>query len=254
MPLLIPTALMQARSGDKKIMLKQRRQKTSGHFGQIFFPITVLIQLAAILFFGLAVHAETWHIKPSSEVPIRTGQGTEYKILAVLPDGLKVELIEEIDPWAKVRTPGGTEGWMLKRYLSNDPPLSEMVNTLSAEKAGLKEKEEEISRKYDELITGYSQIEQEYNACLADRDDIRKKYQILQEDTADVIKIKQSLSDSDIVIQELRQKLEAVEQKNQNLKNNSAVKWFMAGGLVLILGWLIGLMAGRSSRKKSSLY
>lgn len=235
-------------------MLKQRRKKTSGRPWRIFFPITVLIQMTAVLFFGLAVHAETWYIKPSSEVPIRSGQGTEYKILAVVPDGLKVELIEEIDPWAKVRTPGGTEGWMLKRYLSGDPPLSEMVNTLSAEKAELKEKEEETSRKYDELISAYSQMEQEYNTCLADRDDIRRKYQTLQEDTADVIKIKQSLSDSGLEIHELRQKLAAVEQKNQNLKSNNSVKWFMAGGLVLILGWLIGLMTGRSRRKKSSLY
>ena len=87
-----------------------------------------------------------------------------------------VEIIEESDPWAKVRTPGGTEGWMLRRYLSSDPPPSEMVDILQTRNEELEKKEEETSRRYDELATAYSQMEQEYNACIADRENIKNKY------------------------------------------------------------------------------
>lgn len=207
-----------------------------------------------MLLAGSPVQAESWHIKPSSEVPIRSGQGTEYKILAVVPDGLRVELLEEIDPWARVQTPGGTEGWILKRYLTSDPPLSEIMTSVKAENKDLKQKEDETSRKYDELLAAYSQMEQEYNACLTDRDDIREKYQLLQEDTADVIQIKDNLSKATQENQEIRQTVTAVQQENKDLKNNSAVKWFLTGSFVLILGWLIGLLTGRSRKRKSSLY
>ena len=238
----------------QKIMLKQSRRNISAHLLHTFLPIAFLIPLTAVLCFGSAVLAESWYVKPSSEVPIRSGQGTEYKILAVVPDGLTVEILEEDDTWAKVRTPGGTEGWMLKRYLTSDPPPSIMLESLKKQKAELQKDEGEISSKFNELSSAYSQTEKEYNACLADRDDIRNKYQTLQEDTADVIKIKQNLTDTGIEMNELQQKLAAVEQENQNLKNNSTVKWFLAGGLVLILGWLIGLMTSRSRKRKSSLY
>lgn len=214
---------------------------------------------AFVLFLGFllpvpVLHAENWYVKPSSEIPIRAGQGTDYKILAVVPDGMMVELVEESDPWAKIRTPGGTEGWMLKRYLSNDPPLSEMVDVLRTRKNELETKEEETSRRYDELAEAYSRMEQEYNILLADRDNLKNKYESLQADTADVIKIKENLTNTANQLQETRQKMAVVARENESMKNNIAIKWFLAGGAVLILGWLIGLMTSRTRRKKSSLY
>lgn len=221
------------------------------HISCSFILYTLLVTM---FFLSTAARAEDWYVKPSAEVPIRSGQGTEFKILSVVPDGLMVEIVEESDPWVKVRTPGGTEGWMLKRYLSNDPPLSEMVDSLQSDNEKLAQLEEETSRKYDELLTAYTQMEQEYNACLADRDDLRNKYQALRNDTADVIKIKQNLSQATEEVEQIRQKMAEVEEQNRKLEKNMAIRWFMAGGLVLVLGWLIGLVTGRSRKRKSSLY
>lgn len=235
-------------------MLTQQKQKKSDHLLFFSSPAIIPMCLAALLFLWSAASAETLYVKPSSEVPIRSGQGTEYKILSVVPDGLMVEIIEESDPWAKVRTPGGTEGWMLRRYLSSDPPPSEMVDILQTRNEELEKKEEETSRRYDELATAYSQMEQEYNACIADRENIKNKYQMLQQDTADVIAIKENLDAANRQAEDARQQLAAIAQENQNMKNSIAIKWFMAGGGVLIIGWMIGLMTGRSRKRKSSLY
>lgn len=235
-------------------MLMEQKRKISDCLLLVFSPFAVLLSLAAVFVSLTAVHAETLYVKPSAEVPIRSGQGTEYKILSVVPDGLQVELLEENDPWARVKTPGGTEGWMLRRYLSEDLPPAELVGILRAQKEELERKEEETSRRYDELSTAYSQMEQEYNACIADREDIGNKYQTLQQDTADVIAIKENLDQANRELEENRQKLAAVLQENRNVKNSIAIKWFMAGGGVLLLGWLIGMMTGRSRKRKSSLY
>lgn len=216
--------------------------------------VTILVTLGAAWLFGSAALAGTWYVKPSAEVPIRSGQGTDYKILSVAPDGLKVELLQEDDPWAKVRTEGGTEGWMLKRYLSTEQPLSTVVDSLTAQKEKLEKRCEEISLKFNELSEVHARTEQELNTCIAQRDEIGQNYQTLKNDTADVIKIKQSLTTKVQEVQSISQRLTAVEQENKDLKRNTSLKWFLIGGFVLFVGWFIGMITGRAGKRRSSLY
>jgi len=231
------------------------QQKTSALTSKTASLFSLLILVAALFITGITVQAEeTWHIKPTTEVPIRSGQGTEYKILAVVPDGLSVELLEDQPPWVMVRTPGGTEGWMLKRYLSSDLPLSKQVETLRFQNSALEKKKTETSRKYEELLTAYTQMELEYNTCMAERNDIREKYQTLQEDATNVTQIREALTQTTREMKQVKQKLAATVEENQNLKKNVMVRWFLAGGAVLLTGWIIGLFTARSRKKRASLY
>jgi len=244
---------MQTRRGANETMLMKRMQNISDRLSDVFSSVPILLLLTAVLFSGSAVFAETWYVKPSTEVPIRSGQGTDYKILAVIPDGLRIELLEEEEPWAKVRTPGGTEGWMLKRYLSGDAPLSEIVTSLQTQKTGLETKNEEMDRQLVEVSAAHTRSEEELQVCVADRDKIRQEYQILREDTADVLKIKKNLEEKVQESQEARQQLAALEQKNNELRRNTSIMWFLAGGFLLIVGWIIGMMTASSRKRKSSL-
>lgn len=198
--------------------------------------------------------ADTWYVKPSTEVPVRSGQGTEYKILSVVPDGLTVTILEDADPWVKIRTEGGTEGWMLKRYLSKDPPLSGQVVTLQAKNERLEQENGKMLQELEEMSAAFSQNQQELNACIAERDEIRRNYETLRADTADVITIKRNLSARTGEVEEIRQRLAELERENRNLQKDNSVKWFLAGGLVLVSGWVIGLISGKARRRKSSLY
>ena len=166
----------------------------------------------------------------------------------------RIEIVEDNDPWVMIRTPGGTEGWILKRYLSNEPPLAERVDTLKKQKAELETQQKEVKSKYDELLTAYTKLEQEHNSYLSEDEDFKQKYEMLKKDTANVIAIKKELMDASRQVEEAKQQLTAIEQENKNLKNNLAVKWFLAGGLVLFTGWIIGLMCCRTRKRKSTLY
>lgn len=231
------------------------RQNRTSHLFSVVIRLSILLPMTVFLLSNApATLAETWYVKPSAEVPIRSGQGTDYKILSVVPDGLTVSILEEADPWVKVRTEGGTEGWMLKRYLTNDPPLSSRFASLQAQKEKLEQENGKMRLELDELSTANSLNQQELNACIAERDELRNNYQTLQEDTADVIAIKKNLTGKVEEVLLLRQQLTELERKNKNLQNNTSLKWFLAGGLVLITGWVIGLVTGRSRKRKSSLY
>ena len=81
---------------------------------------------ALLLAFGLLsiptiTIAETVrYVTDKLEIPLRSGQGTQFGIRKMLPSGAKLEVLE-IDPagYSKVRTAKGTDGWVLTRYLNN---------------------------------------------------------------------------------------------------------------------------------------
>ncbi len=211
--------------------------------------------LAAGLVFLVATSAAatTLFVKPSAEVPLRRGQGKDYKIVAVLQDGTPVQLLETVEPWARVRLESGKEGWILKRYLSSEPPLREQLARLRKEKDALAEKCRQTGQRLQDLTGANAQTEKELTACLIERDRAKAALQALQKDTADVVQTKKNLADARLRLKQLQSRLAAVQAENSSLKKNSRLKWFLSGGGVLLLGWLIGLVTGRSRKRRSSL-
>ena len=124
------------------------------------FP--ALIVALSLFLAAEAVQAETRYIVPSSEIAIRTGQGTGYKIIAIVRDGTAVELLEENDSYAKVRLVDGKEGWIIKRFLSEEPPLQERVASLQEENKQLKEKELETIKQLEDISITLEQTKTEF--------------------------------------------------------------------------------------------
>jgi len=211
--------------------------------------------IAFISFFCIPsiVLAEFRYVKPSAEIPLRSGKGQEYRILAVIQDGNQIELLKEEGAWAMVRTSDNKEGWMPKRYLSTSPPLKDIVASLKTERDRLKKHVTDISEQLDKALKARNQYEQDLKACILDRDQIRKSYDSLKEDAADVIYFKKSLSETAEELQELKHKYAVAKQENEHLRDNSIIKWFLAGGGLVIAGWIVGLITTRSRKRRSSL-
>lgn len=212
------------------------------------------LQCSLFLYGGTAALAQTAYIKPSSKIVLRRGQGTEFKILAMVKNGTAVELLEQNGTYAKVRLANNKEGWILKRFLSNDPPPDKLVVSLRHEKDTLKQKEIETDQKLEALSTTLSQTEKELDLTIAERNQLRTDYQTLQSDTANVMQIKTNQQKTARKNKLLSQKLALIEQESENLRNDYALKWFLAGGGVLLIGILIGRVSSRSRRRRSSLF
>ncbi|NIA08965.1 MAG: TIGR04211 family SH3 domain-containing protein [Nitrospiraceae bacterium] len=215
--------------------------------------ILLLYSIWAIISFIPSVSsAQSWYIRPSAEIPLRSGKGQEYRIIAILQDGSQVKLLQEDGTWAKVRTASGKEGWMVERYLSTSPPLEDVVVRLKASKAKAESQLADINKKLDEVSSASKKCRHDLDACILERDRIKKTYEALKLDASSTIKFKQSLSKTTKQLLEARQRLLATEEENRHLKNMDRIKWFLAGGGVLIFGWIVGLITGRG-RKRNSL-
>jgi SH3 domain protein len=227
--------------------------KPSGSLSVFLLVLTLFITFNTILFSGTPLFAKTWYVKPSSEVVIRKGQSNGYKIIAIVKNGVSVELLEEDKSYAKVRLANGKEGWMLKRFLSTAPPLEEVVISLRTEKEKIEQNSNDLAQKLKEVSSALAQTEIELNSTLAEKEQITTNYQALQRDTADVVQTKTDLLQATKENESLIKELASIKAENNNLKKNNTFKWFLAGGGVLLVGILLGKISGQSRRKKSLL-
>jgi len=216
--------------------------------------LQALLTLITLFFSFSSAIAETWYVKPSTKIPVHRGQGSDYKITTFLQNGTKVDIVEEMAPWVKIITQKGKEGWMLKKYLEQKVPLPIVIEKLRQENDSLREKNSSLTSKNNELASQNTYSQSELSSRTAELDQTREQYQALTADTADVMLIKNNLDKSEGTIKTLKRELSVMSTKNQELKSNQNIKWFLAGGGTLILGCLVGMTSSKSRRKKSSFY
>jgi SH3 domain protein len=141
-------------------------------------------------------------------------------------DGNQVELFEENGNWAKVRLQSGTEGWMLKRYLSDEKPPVEQVRELREENNVLKTGNEKLTR------------------------DLKKIKEIQQASSEELEKLQTSAEEKLAIGLKECNKMKDEYKASQEFNK---IMWFLSGAGVLLVGWLIGRFAGGPQRKRNKL-
>lgn len=197
--------------------------------------------------------SRTVYVKPSSEIAVRRGKGTDFKIIALIKDGSPVQLLEEDGAYSKVALDNEKEGWMLSRFLSDDPPLEQLVVSLQNENDKVRNREAELRQELENLSSALVESKSELSILRSERDSAVEDYTKLQQATADVVKIKTDLEETKISNEQLSEQLAVLQLENDNLSKDKKLYWFLAGGGVLLLGMLLGRMPGPSRKRKSSL-
>ena len=99
----------------------------------------LIIRICVIGLVGLfasfgAVAEDVW-VSDQFEVMLRTGPSTSNAIERMLPSGTSLEILEtDADAgYSRVQTAAGTEGWVLTRYLMNEPSAREQLRRLTGQ-------------------------------------------------------------------------------------------------------------------------
>ncbi|MGB5685541.1 MAG: TIGR04211 family SH3 domain-containing protein [Candidatus Electrothrix sp.] len=196
--------------------------KKHEHLPKPFYLVSLLIVLLA----GTVTAAEVKFVRPDLDIPVRRGRGEQYKIIKFVKDGNQVDSLEENGNWAKVRLQNGTEGWMLKRYLSDEKPPVEQVR--------------ELRKENEQLTTGNEKLTRDLKKIkelqLAGSEELENCQRKTEEELAS------GLSECN----KMKDEFKASQEFNK-------IMWFISGSGVLLLGWLIGHFAGGSPRKRNRL-
>ena len=212
--------------------------------------------------------AETRYVGDQLIITLRQGTSTKHKILKTLETGTPVEVIEEGSSYYKVRTSDGTEGYVLRQYISSNPPKSLRIDELEIENSALKKKNKDLQKsksdlemqlkniqgKYDSELSSITaestEIEQNLDQAVNNERIITEKYNTLVAQSENVVEIARERDQLLQKNKKLTANIKELREKNEKFADSKMIKWFLAGGGVFFFGWLIG----KISRKKRSRF
>ncbi|MCL2790785.1 MAG: TIGR04211 family SH3 domain-containing protein [Desulfobulbus sp.] len=203
-----------------------------------------------IIWLAAPVYAEILYIKPSLEVFMRKNPGDNAQIVATVPLGTAVELIQGGKEWARVRLQNGTEGWVRSRFLGSSPllPVTSIKPGLGPDGTVT-----DPQGRFRDIVGDNERLRKELAACTTDRSTLADKYQTLVADPSSGIHTKNSLGEAQQQVETLRQQLTEAQIECTVLKKNRSIIWFFTGAIVLLFGWLLGRLSATGRKKKPSL-
>lgn len=214
--------------------------------------IFVIVSLGAA---GSSFGQSAW-VSDQFEVMLRTGPSTSNAIQLQVTSGTELQILgEDADAgYTHVRTGGGTEGWVLTRYLMSEPSAREQLITLTqqltdatSDSSGLGSQLSAIRGEYENATRQIRQLEQEKAGLQAELDDIREKAANTLAIDQQNQSLQQQLTDTEIQVSSL-------QEQNDRLSGQTTRNWFITGALVLFGGVLLGLILPRMKFQRRSRY
>lgn len=196
--------------------------------------------------------AEVMYISDIRQITMRTGQGLDRKIIALLESGQQVEVLEADQDWSRVRISSGKEGWVLSRYLTAKLPDSAVLEKLQEDYDRLKSRASVSEKENSELKAKLETVTGEFSATRQELEQLRNAYQTLEKESSQYLELKSIHEQTALQLSEQSRKAEACEAELSRLKLSRNIKWFLTGAGVLLAGFIIGLSA-RRRRSKSLL-
>ncbi len=229
--------------------------------------ITQIIRLRIIIFLLMLspftvsvgiVYAETQYVSDVLVITVREGKGNEYKIIKTFKTGTPLEVIEESGQYLKVKSESGIEGWVLRQYMTRGTPKSDIIAALKVKVDQLNTKNKQYKKENESLRDGLKIAKSDHNKKVNDLTqnisvskgktekttrelkEITGKYNALFKDSKDVIKLVKERDSLKASYSTLQTETKQLQIDNDKLKQSQMIWWFVAGGCVFFVGWIIG--------------
>lgn len=193
--------------------------------------------------------ADVLYIKPSLEVLMRKGRADNARIIATIPMGTAVELVQGGKTWSRIRLQNGTQGWVRSRFLGSSPVIP-MASIRPG--VGLDGQVLDPAARTTKVEEENLRLRKELAACTTDRSTLADKYQTLVGDPDSALHTKSKLGEANRQIEDLQQQLTEAQIECTVLRKNQSIKWFFTGSMVLLMGWLIGRLSRNNKKRRTS--
>jgi len=207
------------------------------------------------LFISLAAYSqETQYVSDRLDITLRAGKSNEYRIIRSLISGTPLTVLEvdEEGGYTRVRSPQGDEGWVLTRYLVNEPVARDRLEQAEKQIAKLKEEKTKLQQQFGETSTTKSSLEKEHRALTSENQKLETELNRIRQTAANALTLdseNQAFKQRLVVLERER---DVLKQQNEALQDRSSRDWFLAGAAVLFCGMLLGFIIPKMRFKKKS--
>jgi SH3 domain protein len=210
----------------------------------------------ALLLCSAAVFARTAYVTDELQITLRTGEGTQFRIIRMLSTGDRLTVLssDAQSGYSKVRTEAGAEGFVLTRLLIDQPVARDRLAAAEAEVRSLKAAPGELSSRLAALTEQHAALRQEHEALQQAKTQVDQEFAALQRTASNAVRIANERNELRRQLTTLTREVEDIKQQNRELENKTAQNWFLIGAGVVVGGILLGLILPhlRMRRRKSS--
>jgi len=210
----------------------------------------LVVCMLTLAVFSQWAAAETRYVADQLVITLREGMGNEYRVLRTLRTDTPLEVLEEQGRYLHVRLDDGTEGYVLKQYVSSKRPKSQRINELEAEVEHLTSQ-----------VAEHAEVVAEAEQARAEVKLLQEQLHAKEEELAEI----RELSDNALMLDKERKRLQReldaaqkelnrLQKENRTMLSTVSVKWFLAGGGTLFAGWIMGKLSRRKKRRDFSRF
>jgi SH3 domain protein len=174
---------------------------------------SIPVVLALVLGLVTTAMAETRYVSDSLEIQMRTGKGTQFRILRMLPSGTALEVLEvdQENGYSRVRTPNGVEGWVLSRFLMQDRAARDELSDAEKKLARLELENRKLSSTLEDL-------QKVKGSTDAEREQLVKENRRLSQELEEIRRTASSALAIDAENKDLKSRIVAYERQAQSLQ------------------------------------
>lgn len=207
-------------------------------------PFRLLLCFVLLTLTAASASAATVYVDDTLYAPIRSGEGTQYRILhSGVRSGTPLELIERSESgYSRVRTPEGIEGWMVSRYLTDSPIARQQLETANRQLSQAREtvselrnQLEEVTEERDTLRTSEENLEARAGRLSQELNDIKTV-------AADSLNLNRRNEELNNESQKLRNDLEVLTAEKERLEANKESDFMLIGAGLVLLGIILALI------------
>lgn len=207
-----------------------------------------------LLAFGLAVQAQnqTRYVTDRTQVELRRGPSTEYRILRYLEAGDRVEVLEQNEGFSRVRVGQDTEGWIPTASLIAEPIARERLAAAERNLAAARERVTALEAQNQELSGDLTGTRAELEQARAGHGTVSRELSDLRTASANVVQMRDDNTSLRQRLTQLDAEVDRLTADNARLAGRNSQNWFVVGAAVLLAGIVVGLVAPTLRRKRRS--
>ena len=213
-----------------------------------------IVLLLALVASSSQLYSQTIYVSDQLNVAMRSGQSNEYRIIRYLVSGTALTQVakNEDGSYTKVRTSGGTEGWVQSRELSPKPSGKAMHKAARGTIATLESNNTALKQQLSEISNKQATTQNKLTALTSNHNQLSKELENIKVVSANAIQLNE---DNQRLLEEnqmLKNEVEVLATDNRRLNDNHESDAFLNGAFAVLIGVMITLIVPRAWPRKST--
>lgn len=211
-----------------------------------------LVGLTTVL--ATTATAETRYISDMLLVTLRSNTTTNHQVLERLTSNTPVTFLAEEGDFFRVRTDSGAEGYILKQFVTAQPPKTIIIEQLQTQienqKTDYRALQERLARLQESGSDKASaaDLSLQLEETRTNLKQVTEQYESLRESAADVLALYEGNQLLEEQNQSLTREVLVLREENRSFHRSNMIQWFLAGAGVFLGGWFIGKVSRQKPR------